>query len=109
MRIIERDFSCKIFKVIEVLDRSGEIGKIKRTHYFKTLDELDLHLRNIRKGYPQFEFIPKFRFLLVGDFMFDKLRNLVKGQPSFDLSLSKNYSKKELDMITLLLKDNPER
>ena len=41
--------------------------------------------------------------------MFDKLRNLVKGQPSFDLSLSKNYSKKELDMITLLLKDNPER
>lgn len=41
--------------------------------------------------------------------MFDKLRNLVKGQPSFDLSLSKNYSKKELDMIALLLKDNPER
>jgi hypothetical protein len=41
--------------------------------------------------------------------MFDKLRNLVKGQPSFDLSLSKNYTKKELDMIALLLKDNPER
>lgn len=41
--------------------------------------------------------------------MFDNLRNLVKGQPSFDLSLSKNYSKKELDMIALLLKDNPER
>lgn len=41
--------------------------------------------------------------------MFDKLRNLVKGQPSFDLSLSKNYTKKELDMIALLLKDNLER
>lgn len=41
--------------------------------------------------------------------MFDNLRNLVKGQPSFDLSLSKNYTKKELDMIALLLKDNPER
>ena len=63
VRIIERDFSCKIFKVIEVLDRSDEIGKIKRTHYFKTLDELDLHLRNIRKGYPTFEFKPKFGFL----------------------------------------------
>ena len=41
--------------------------------------------------------------------MFDKLRNLVKKEPSFELSLSKNYSKKELDMIALLLKDNPER
>ena len=41
--------------------------------------------------------------------MFEKLRNLVKGQPSFDLSLSKNYTKKELDLIALLLKDNPER
>ena len=41
--------------------------------------------------------------------MFDKLRNLVKKEPSFDLSLSKNYTKKELDMIALLLKDNPKR
>ena len=41
--------------------------------------------------------------------MFEKLRNLVEGKPSFDLFLSKNYSKKELDMIALLLKDNPER
>lgn len=40
--------------------------------------------------------------------MFDKLRNLVKKEPSFYLSLSKNYSKKELDMIALLLKDNPD-
>ena len=63
VRIIERDFNIKVFKVIEVLDRSGEIGKIKRTNYFNTLEELDLHLRNIRKGYPQFEFIPKFGFL----------------------------------------------
>lgn len=63
VRIIERDFHIKVFKVIEVLDKSGEIGKIKRTHYFQTLDELDLHLRNIRKGYPTFEFKPKFGFL----------------------------------------------
>lgn len=41
--------------------------------------------------------------------MFEELRNLVKKEPSFDLSLSKNYSKKELDMIALLLKDNSER
>lgn len=41
--------------------------------------------------------------------MFEELRNLVKKEPSFDLSLSKNYSKKELDMTALLLKDNPER
>lgn len=41
--------------------------------------------------------------------MFDKLRNLVKKEPSFDLSLSKKYTKKELDMIALLLKDNPDR
>lgn len=41
--------------------------------------------------------------------MFDKLRNLVKGQPSFYLSLSKKYTKQELDTIALLLKDNPER
>ena len=41
--------------------------------------------------------------------MFEELRNLVKKEPSFDLSLSKTYSKKELDMIALLLKDNPER
>lgn len=41
--------------------------------------------------------------------MFEELRTLVKKEPSFDLSLSKNYSKKELAMIALLLKDNPER
>lgn len=41
--------------------------------------------------------------------MFDKLRNLVKGETYFNLSLSKNYTKKELDTIALLLKDNPER
>lgn len=41
--------------------------------------------------------------------MFDKLRNLVKGETSFDLSLSEKYSKKELDTLALLLKDNPDR
>lgn len=63
VRIIERDFHFKTFKVLEVLDRSNEVGKIKRTNYFKTLEELDLHLRNIRKGYPTFKFKPKFGFL----------------------------------------------
>lgn len=60
VRVITRDWD---FKVLEVLDRSNEVGKIKRTSYFKTLEELDLHLRNIRKGYPTFEFKPKFGFL----------------------------------------------
>lgn len=41
--------------------------------------------------------------------MFEKLRNLVKGRPSFDLSLSRNYTEKELQNIALLLKDNPDR
>jgi hypothetical protein len=41
--------------------------------------------------------------------MFEKLRNLVKREPSLDLSLSRNYTKAELDLIALLLKDNPER
>lgn len=40
--------------------------------------------------------------------MFEKLRNLVKGEPSFDLSLSRNYTEKELQNIALLLKDNPD-
>lgn len=60
VRVITR---YRDFKVLEVLDRSNEVGKIKRTSYFKTLEELDLHLRNIRKGYPTFEFKPKFGFL----------------------------------------------
>lgn len=57
IRIISRDFD---FKVIEVLRKSGKIGEIRRTNYFRTLEELDLHLRNIRKGYHIFEFLPKF-------------------------------------------------
>ena len=60
VRIVERDFHIKTFKVIEVLDKSDQIGTIRRTNYFETLEELDLHLRNIRKGYPQFEFLSKF-------------------------------------------------
>lgn len=57
IRIISRDFD---FKVIEVLRKSAKIGEVKRTNYFKTLEEVDLHLRNIRKGYPTLEFRPRF-------------------------------------------------
>ena len=57
IRIISRDLD---YKVIEVLRKSSEIGEIKRTNYFKTLEELDLHLRNIRKGYHDFTFVSKF-------------------------------------------------
>ena len=41
--------------------------------------------------------------------MFEKLRNLVKRESSLDLSLSRNYTKAELDLVALLLKDSPER
>lgn len=57
IRIISRDLD---YKVIEVLHKSSEIGEIKRTNYFKTLEELALHLRNVRKGYHTFEFSPQF-------------------------------------------------
>jgi hypothetical protein len=57
IRIISRDWD---YKVIEVLRKSDKIGEVKCTNYFKTLEELDLHLRNIRKGYHTFEFLPKF-------------------------------------------------
>lgn len=62
IRIISRDsnYNVYVFKVIEVLRKSDKIGEVKRTNYFKTLEELDLHLRNIRKGYPTFEFRPRF-------------------------------------------------
>lgn len=62
IRIISRDsnYNFYVFKVIEVLRKSDKIGEVKRTNYFKTLEELDLHLRNIRKGYHTFEFLPKF-------------------------------------------------
>ena len=62
VRIILRDpnYNVYVFKVIEVLRKCGKIGEVKRTNYFKTLEELELYLRNIRKGYHTFEFIPKF-------------------------------------------------
>ena len=62
IRIISRDsnYNVYIFKVIEVLRKCGKVGEVKRTNYFKTLEELDLHLRNIRKGYPTFEFRSRF-------------------------------------------------
>lgn len=62
VRVISRDsnYNVYVFKVIEVLRKSDKVGEVKRTNYFKTLEELDLHLRNIRKGYPKFEFLPKF-------------------------------------------------
>ena len=55
IRIISRELN---YKVIEVLRKSDKIGEIRRTNYFKTLEELDLHLRDIRKGYHTFEFLP---------------------------------------------------
>lgn len=57
IRIISRDWN---FKVIEILRKSSQVGEIKRTNYFKSLEELALHLRNIRKGYHTFEFSPQF-------------------------------------------------
>ena len=56
----ENHGSLSDFKVIEILRKSDKIGEVKRTNYFKTLEELDLHLRNIRKGYHTFEFRPRF-------------------------------------------------
>lgn len=57
VRVITRDWD---FKVIEVLRKSNKIGEIKRTNYFKDLEELGLPLRNIRKGYHDFTFVSKF-------------------------------------------------
>ena len=56
IRIISRELD---YKVIEVLRKSDKLGEIRRTNYFKTLEELDLHLRNIRKGYHDFMFVSK--------------------------------------------------
>lgn len=62
IRIISRDsnYYVYVFKVIEVLRKSDKLGEVKRTNYFKTLEELDLHLRNIRSGYHTVDFIPHF-------------------------------------------------
>jgi hypothetical protein len=57
VRIVERDFD---FILLEVLNRVNRIGKIKRTHELKTIEELELHLRNIRKEYPSFVFHSRF-------------------------------------------------
>ena len=57
VRVIERDYD---FTVLEVLRKSNRLGEVKRTNYFKTMEDLDLHLRNIRKGYPSFVFHPRF-------------------------------------------------
>lgn len=57
VRIVERDSD---FIVLEVLNRVNRIGKIKRTHELKTIEELELHLRNIRKEYPSFRFHSRF-------------------------------------------------
>lgn len=39
--------------------------------------------------------------------MFEKLRSLVKGKPSFDLSLSRNYTVEELQNMNLQLVKYP--
>ena len=57
MRIVERESD---YIVLEVLNRANRLGVIKRTHEFKTIEELELHLRNIRKEYPSFVFHSRF-------------------------------------------------
>ena len=57
VRLVKRDSN---FIVLEVLNRVNRIGKIKRTHELKTIEELELHLRNIRKEYPSFVFRSRF-------------------------------------------------
>lgn len=57
IRVIECDFD---FMVLEVLRKNNRIFDIKRTNRFKTMRELELHLRKIRKEYPSFVFHHKF-------------------------------------------------
>lgn len=57
MRIVERESD---YIVLEVLNRVNRIGKIKRTHKLKMIEELELHLRNIRKEYLSFVFHSRF-------------------------------------------------
>lgn len=57
VRIVERESD---YIVLEVLNRVNRIGKIKRTHKLKMIEELELHLRNIRKEYPSFVFHSRF-------------------------------------------------
>lgn len=57
VRIVERESD---YIVLEVLNRVNGIGKIKRTHKLKMIEELELHLRNIRKEYLSFVFHSRF-------------------------------------------------
>lgn len=57
VRIVERESD---YIVLEVLNRVNRIGKIKRTHKLKMIEELELHLRNIRKEYLSFVFHSRF-------------------------------------------------
>ena len=57
VRIVEREYD---FIVLEVLNRFTRIGRIKRTHEFNMIEDLELHLRNIRKEYPSFVFRSRF-------------------------------------------------
>ena len=57
VRIVEREYD---FIVLEVLNRFNRIGRVKRTHEFNTIEDLELHLRNIRKDYPSFVFRSRF-------------------------------------------------
>lgn len=57
VRVVERESD---YIVLEVLNRVNRIGKIKRTHKLKMIEELELHLRNIRKEYLSFVFHSRF-------------------------------------------------
>lgn len=57
VRIVERESD---YIVLEVLNRVNRIGKIKRTHKLKMIEELELHLRNIRKECLSFVFHSRF-------------------------------------------------
>ena len=57
VRIVERESD---YIVLEVLNRVNRIGKIKRTRKLKMIEELELHLRNIRKECLSFVFHSRF-------------------------------------------------
>lgn len=60
VRIVERESDYIVLEVLNRVNRVNRIGKIKRTHKLKMIEELELHLRNIRKEYLSFVFHSRF-------------------------------------------------